>query len=285
MILVTGATGNNGSEIVRQLSAAGVRAKALVRNRAKAAALALPGIELVEGDFTNVDSLVAALQGVEKALLLTPYAENQVEMQSNFIDAARRAGVKHIVKFSVMGADADSPCHIFKQHGQIEQILAASGLAWTNLRPNSFMQNFLEYAGTIAQGAIYAAMNDQPISFVDIRDIAAVAVKVLTGSGHEGNSYVITGPEGLSHQQAAEKIGAAIGKRVTFVPVTPEQASATLLGWGLPQWMVTGIDQLYALYRQGAGAPVTDTVARIAGKAPIPFDQFARDYAQALQGQ
>jgi uncharacterized protein YbjT (DUF2867 family) len=284
MILITGATGTNGREIARMLSAAGVASRALVRNPKSAEAIAASGLHPVFGDFGDPESLIAALTGVERALLLTPFVEDQVPLQAAFITAARRAGVRHIVKFSALGAEPASSTAILRQHGQGERLLESSGLAWTMLRPNSFMQNFLGSAATIAQGALYAPMDSCAVSFVDARDIAAVAVKTLTEPGHEGKTYEITGPAARTHAEIAALLTNALGQPVSFVSVSPGQFRESMLGFGVPAWAADSLNELYAAYRAGQGAAVTDAITRVAAKSPIPFEQFARDHAQALKG-
>jgi uncharacterized protein YbjT (DUF2867 family) len=288
MILITGATGTNGSEIVKQLVAAGARVRALVRNREKAA-LAFKGldVELVEGDFARPETLDAALQGVEKALLLSAVHTHQVEWQGNFIEAAKRAAhAPHVVKFSAMGANPDSPIRLARWHGQTEKQLEQSGLPYTHLRPTSFMQNMLWSAQSIVmQGAFYMPMKDARASHVDVRDIAAVAVKVFTESGHEGKSYEITGPEALSYSEIAEKLSAVTGKKVTYVNVTPEDWKKGMMAAGMPEWYADVVTELYSALSGVRSAPVTNVVAEVAKKEPISFDQFARDYAHVFKGQ
>jgi uncharacterized protein YbjT (DUF2867 family) len=284
MILITGATGTNGREIARLLSKAGVPVRALVRSAKSAAGLQLPGIQPVIGDFGDPASLKAALAGVERALLLTPFVEDQRPLQAAFIDTARRAGVRHVVKFSCMGADAASITSIFRQHGEGERLLEGSGMAWTHLRPNSFMQNFLGSAATIAQGALYAPMDESRVSFVDARDIAAVAVAALTQPGHEGKAYEITGSESLSHVEVAATLTATLERKVEFVTVSPGQFRESMLQFSLPAWAADGLNELYAAYRRGEGATVTDAVRQITGRGPITFEQFAREHVPSLTG-
>ena len=197
MILITGTTGTNGIEIVRLLARSGVPCRALVRNAQKAAALAaLPKVEIVEGDLADPETLAPAVEGVDKALLCSSIGPNLVELQGNFIRAAKRAGVRHIVKFSGMDADLNSEWRFLRWHAEAERELENSGLAFTHLQPNQFMQVCLLFQSTIAsEGKFYAASKDSEVSPVDIRDIAAVAV--LTQSGHESKKYVITGPRRL----------------------------------------------------------------------------------------
>jgi uncharacterized protein YbjT (DUF2867 family) len=283
MILVTGATGNNGSEIVKQLSAAGIPVRALVRNPAKAAAIQGPGVQIIQGDLGKVETLEPALAGVDRILLCSSFAPDQVDVQGNLVKAARRAGNPHIVKFSVMAADPASPCQILSAHGQTEKQIEASGLPYTHLRPNSFMQNMLWMAQSIAQGSFALPAGDLRISTVDIRDIGAVAVKVLTGSGHEGKTYDITGPESLTYAEQAQKLSAVTGKPVQYVPISPQDFKNGMLQWGMQEWFADAMNALYASYT-GYQTAVTDVVARVGQKQPTTFDQFTRDFTGAFRG-
>ncbi|MGO8673901.1 MAG: SDR family oxidoreductase [Capsulimonadaceae bacterium] len=281
MILVTGATGNNGREVVKQLSALGADVRAMVRNGDSAAALLEgPHVQVVEGDFEKPDTLVAALDGVTSAFLLAPGVQNCVELQSNFVAAAKQTGLPHLVKFSVAGADLISPLRFGRWHAQTEQEIRESGIPFTFLQPNYFMQNFSAFsAQTIAQqGCIYAPMGDGRVSFVDVRDNAAVAARTLIETGHVGNTYVITGPEAISFSQAAATLSAVLGKTVTFVDITLEQSKQAMLGVGMPEWLADAMNEIYATFSAGYGAGVTDTVAKIGKKEPISFEKFARDY-------
>src|SRR4051794_41654442 len=141
MILVTGGTGTSGSEVVKQLSAAGAKFRAMARNPGRAESLRLPGVEVVAGDFDKPETLDAALRGVDRAFLLTPPDERTVEHQTRFIDAAKRAGVRHLVKFSALLADPASPARFIRWHGEVDRLIESSGLKWTLLRPPFFMQN------------------------------------------------------------------------------------------------------------------------------------------------
>ena len=287
MILVTGGTGTSGREIIGELQrigATGVRA--LVRDTSKASFIRDAGFELVEGDFERPETLNAALEGVERALLLTPPSPQTFNQQRSFVEAARRAGVRHVVKFSAFGADASAPEGFGKWHGQAEDFLKSSGLAWTMLRPNFFMQNLLGQARQIAsQRVIYQPVGDAKASFIDVRDIASVAARALTEDGHEGKTYVLTGPEALSYYDVAAKLSEATGKSVTYVAITPAQFREGALASGLPEWLVGALERLNEIFASGHAAEVTDDVRRVAGKEPITFDRFAHDHAQAFKGE
>jgi uncharacterized protein YbjT (DUF2867 family) len=285
MILITGGTGTTGRDIVRQLKgASGVRA--MVRDPERAGFDGVAGLEVVRGDFDRPETLEAALEGVERALLLSPPDPRTVEHQASFIEAAKRAGTRHVVKFSAIGADASAPGGFMKWHGEVEEILKASGLAYTMLQPNSFMQNLLGSAQAIAaEGKIYQSVGDARASLVDTRDVAAVAARVLTEEGHEGKSYVITGPEALSYHEVAAKLSEATGRRITYVPVSPAEFSAGASAQGLPDWLVHALGLLNENFARGDSELVTDAVREVAEVEPRTFDQFARDFAPAFGGE
>lgn len=279
MILVTGATGSNGTEIVKRLAAQNVQVRAMVRNRDRASAIAEPNVEVVEGDFDRSETLLNALAGVERAFLLTNSSERAEAQQIAFIDAARQSGVKHIVKLSQFEANANSPVRFLRYHAAVEAALRASGMAYTFLRPNLFMQGLLNFRSTIAtQNAFYAAASDAPVSAVDVRDIAEVAVAALTETGHEGKIYDLTGPMALTHGEMAEHLSAVLGRRITFVDISPEAMRDTLLSVGFPVWQADGLLEDYAHYRRNEAAAVTSGVQDAIGKKPRSFETFAHDY-------
>jgi uncharacterized protein YbjT (DUF2867 family) len=282
MILVTGATGTSGSAIVRQLSAGGVSFRAMVRNPARAEALRLPGAEVVAGDFDRPQTLDSALRGIERALLLTPPDQRQAEQQAAFVEAAKRAGVRHIVKFSAAGADPDSPALFLRSHGQADRMIESSGLGWTFLRPPFFMQNLLGLADMVKAGTLYQPAGDSRAGFVDVRDIAAVAARALTGQGHEGKVYPITGPRPISHHDIAAAMTSVLGRTVKYVDVPPDAAGRAMTGAGMPQWQADAILELYALMREGKFDYATDTVKEVSGRDPIPIEQFVRDHRDAF---
>ena len=283
MILITGATGNNGRELVRQLAAAGQHVRALVRNPAKAAELKDPNVELAVGDFDQPATLDAALRGVEKAFLLTPVAEHFVEWQRAFIEAAQRAEVKHLVKFSGMGADSNVKAELLRLHNETDNLLRKSGVPFTILQPNSFHQNILSSADTIkTQGAFYWPLKNAAQSTVDIRDVNAIAARVFTSPGHEGNTYVITGPEALTFQQAAEKLSAVLGRDIQYVDVPLSAAADGMRKSGMPEWNVHAVSELLGYFASGAAAAVTDSVPRLLGRPAISFEQFVQDHRAAF---
>jgi len=286
MILVTGATGHVGSELVRLLAEAGTPARALIHSPDNEAPIKRLGLETALGDFEQPDTLDAAMAGCDHLFLLSPPNPRQPEQEQHVIDAAKRAGVGHVVKQSVPGAAPDAGLVFCRWHAQIEEYLAQSGLAHTLLRPSYFMQNFLMSAQPVAeQGVLYGMTGEGRISYIDTRDIAAVAAQVLTSPGHQGTSYPLTGPEALSAAEVAERLSAAIGRQVRYVDVGPDAFRQALADAGLPGWLVDALIEGNTLLAAGHGATVTDEVARMTGRPPQTFAQFAADHRLAFGGQ
>lgn len=283
MILVTGATGNVGREVARQLAEAGHPVRALVRSPDKAAPLAELGVDIAEGDFEAPDTLTAALDGADRAFLIAAASPRIVEHKAAFVDAAKKKGGVHVVHLSGGAIDCDPPIAMTRWHADAERHLADSGLPHTNLRPTSFMQNMLMHAGSIAaEGAFYLPLGNARVALIDVRDIAAVAAAALTESDHEGESYRLTGPESLSHHAVAARITTATGHPVRYVDVPPEAWRDGAVEAGVPEWMADALNELHAHYRKQEVEEISDAVDRILGRAPLTFDRFAHDHVDAF---
>ncbi|WP_221393825.1 SDR family oxidoreductase [Dyadobacter sp. NIV53] len=280
-ILITGATGNIGTELTKYLSEKGIAFRAMVRSVEKAKDLAtVPGAELFEGDFNNPETIERALNGIERAFLLTNSSEEAEQQQARFVESANRAGVKHIVKLSQWAADANSPVRFLRYHAVVENLIKNSGMAYTFLRPNLFMQGLQGFRDTIIkQNQFFGAIGDARISMIDIRDIAAVAGEVLTGSGHEQKIYNLTGPESLTHTEIAEKLSNAVGRKIQFVDISPDTLKNVLLSVGFPEWQAEGLVEDYAHYKLGEASEVQSGVKDATSFEPRSFDWFAMDYA------
>jgi uncharacterized protein YbjT (DUF2867 family) len=287
MILVTGATGLNGSELIRRLSARGVAVRALVRDPAKAAAIAaLPNVEIVQGDMARPDTLTAALSGVDRAMLISSSDPMMLDVQTNFIEAAGKAGVKHIVKLSGIMPELDSAFRFARMHGEIEKRLEASGMAFTHLRAGEFMPAYFRQAPNIAaKGAMFLPMEKARIASIDVGDIAEIAAKVLTSPGHEGKTYPLTGPEALTMTEVAAKLSAATGKPIRYVNVPPEAARQAQLAAGMPPYLADALFELFAERRNGKEAKVWPDAAVLLGRRATSFDEFARRNAAIFQGE
>jgi len=287
MILVTGATGRTGGALVRRLSATGIPVRALARSAARAEGLsALPVVEIVEGDMAQPATLSEALRDVDRAMLISSADPTMLEVQSNFIDAAAAAGIEHVVKLSGIIADLDSPFRFARMHGEIERRLEASGMAFTHLRAGEFMQaSFRQVPSILATGRLLLPMEDARIASIDVSDIAEVAAAVLTGSGHKGASYPLTGPEALSMADVAEKLSAATGNRIEYVNVGPEQATSAQLAAGMPPYTAEALAELFAERRKGKEAQVSPVVQTILGRPATSFEEFAVRHAAVFRGE
>jgi uncharacterized protein YbjT (DUF2867 family) len=286
MILVTGATGLNGSELVQTLSTQGVLVRALVRDASKSQSLrALPHVEVVEGDMLRPETLDAALLDIDRAMLISSSTPTMVETQTRFIDAAKRAGVRHIVKLSGIIPELDSPFRFARMHAEIERYLEASGVAFTQLRAGEFMQAYFRQASRVtAAGVLALPMEDAKIASIDAHDIARVAATTLTTGGHEGKVYPITGPESLSMAEVAERLAAVIGKPVRYINITPEQATQSNLAAGIPPYLAEGLAELFSERRKGKEAQVSQVISEVFGWRPTSFVEFAQRNAAIFRG-
>lgn len=283
MILVCGASGTTGGATVAALVTAGAPVRALTRDPAAYAAPA--GVEVVAGSFDDADSLARALAGVERAYLVSNETEEGLDRRLAFVDAATAAGVAHVVYLSSIGAGLEE-LRFARQHGVVEERLRASGMAWTFLRPNGFMQNFLAQSESMReQGALYTPMTaGAAVSHVDAGDIGAMAAAALIEPGHEGREYDVTGPAAITDSAAAAAFGAAFGRGVQHVTIPVEAACGAMLGAGAQPYMVGLMPQLWEFYEQGHGASVSPDVERVLGRPARSFEQFAHDHVPVLGG-
>jgi uncharacterized protein YbjT (DUF2867 family) len=286
VILVIGATGPTGRAAVSELLARGQEVRALTRDPEKARAIPeLAGAELVAGDSSRPATLSGVFAGAEKVYLVPPLAPGWNVMQAGLIEAARVGGVRHLVRISAIGVGPGEPSMSLTFHWQGEQDLEASGIPFTHVRGNSFSQNTLYEAATIAgESRFYDCVGDAPFAKVDTRDIGEVVAKVLTEEGHEGQTYELTGPEPLTYAEMARRLSAALGREIEYVNLTVEGRAEQLEAAGLPDWMAREFSAIYGegFYGTGGGATTTDTIERLLGRAPRTYDDFARDYAGAF---
>jgi uncharacterized protein YbjT (DUF2867 family) len=286
VILVIGATGPTGRATIRELVLRGEHVRALTRDRAKAEAMPeLAGAEIVVGDSSQPQTLDGVFTGADKVYLVPPLALGWNEMQAGLIEAARRAGVRYIVKISAIGVSPDEPSMSLTHHWQGEQEIEASGIPYTHVRGNSFSQNTLYEAATIkAKDRFFDCVGDAPFAKVDTRDIGEVVAKVLTEDGHEGKIYELTGPEPLAYDEMAKRLSAALGRKIEYVNLATAERAAQLEAAGLPDWMAREFSDIYGrgFYGEGGGATTTDTIEQLLGRPPRRYDDFARDYADAF---
>jgi uncharacterized protein YbjT (DUF2867 family) len=284
MICVTGAGGTLGSELVRQLAAAKARYRVAHFSKEKAEADRAKGVDATVIDYARPATLRPAFEGCDELFLLGPTTENQTQLEVAGVEAAKAAGVRHVVKQSVIGAEGED-YSFAKIHRPVEKALESSGLAWTFLRPNNFMQNVVTFlAPTIrAEGRIYSACGQARISHVDVRDIAAVALEALTEPGHAGKSYALTGPEPLTYDEVARLLSDALGRPIQHVVLSPEAMKEGMLGAGTPARVTDWLLDLERYFREGRASRVTGDVERVTGRKPRRFADSARDFAPQLR--
>jgi len=302
MIVVTGATGIAGAEVVRALVARDGRVRdgrvrdgrvrdgrvrAFVRDPGKARSVLGGDAELAVGDFADPGSVRAAFAGADAVLLSGADDPRRVGWETAAIDAAVAAGVRRIVKLSALAAEPGSPVAFWDWHGQVERHLRASGAGWVILRSGWYMSNLLAAAsGVAAEGRLYAPAGDARIAMIDPRDVGAAAAAVLSCQCHEphpcheGQTYLLTGPRAITYAEVAAELAAATGSRVEFVDVPGDAARQAMIGDGVPGFVAEQIVAMFAALRPGAGAQVTNAVEALTGRAPRDFAAFARDHAR-----
>jgi len=282
-ILVTGATGTVGSQVVKQLTAIGTDVRAAVRSTSKAAGM--NKISLVEFDLNKPETVQVAFEGIDKVFLATPLVSNMIELDAMTIEAAKKAGVKHIVRLSVMGADAEQEFPLGNLHQQVEKLIEASGISYTFLRPNSFFQNYITFTGSTikSQNSFYLPLGDGKVSFVDVRDVAALAAVELTQSDDENKAYEVTGSEAISNHQIASMLSKVLGKPISYISISEDTARQSMKSVGMPEPEIELVLGLYAKQKAGNYSTISPAVEQITGKKPISFEQFANDYTEAFR--
>ena len=275
MICITGAGGTLSSEVIRQLEQKAPFRAAYFSDKAAETARAR-GIDAVVIDYNHSKTLRAAFQGCDRLFLLGPNALNQTELELNAVEAAKAAGVRHIVKQSVMGA-AEEAYSLANIHRPVEKAIEGSGLAWTFLRPNSFMQNAVTFmAQTIrAEGAFYSASGQARISHVDVRDIAAVAVMALTAPGHQGKIHTLSGPEALTYDDMADELSKALGRAIRHIALSPADLKAGMLAEGMPEAIADRMLDLERYFREDRASRITEDVRQVTGRAPRRFAELS----------
>lgn len=279
VVLVTGATGTVGGEVVRALPA-GLRVRVMTRDPAKAAGV-FPGAETVAGDYTDPPSLAGALHGVRTAFLVTARVDGGDD--AAFVAAAVKAGVRRVVKLSAAAVlDPGADDLLTRRQRANEDLLRGCGLQWTLLRPRAFMSNSLSWAAPVRrERTVRALYGTSPNACVDPRDIAEVAVRALTEDGHAGRAYTLTGPQALTAAGQTRELGRLLGIPLRFQELTPDQARAALSG-RYPPPVVEALLASAERQRAGAKAHVEDTVRTLTGHPARSFRTWARDHLEAF---
>ncbi|GAA3207825.1 SDR family oxidoreductase [Dactylosporangium siamense] len=284
-ILVTGATGAVGANVIHELRARGADVRAFVRDP-RAAAAKLGDVELVPGDFDDPASLRRALHGVDRVYVSAADGPRKVAHETAVIDAAAEEGVDRIVKLSAMHAEESSALPAFRWHGEVEAHLRRSGLAAVVLRPAFFMTNLLMVAGGVAHtGLLHAPTAGRRIAMIDIRDVAAVAAATLVAETLPGRSYDLTGPAAITFADVAAALGDATGRPVRSVDLTEEEARPRFEGADVPDWLGTHLAGVFGVIRAGGFERTTDQVRALTGRPARDISGFARDFAAAFTPQ
>lgn len=277
-VLVTGATGLVGKEVVQALVGRGVAVKATSRSGTE-----IPGAEAAIFDFGDPDTFDAALEDVDRVFLLVPSeaVARGPELVPPFIQATKTAGVRKVVCMTGMTSDRPEA-----DMYPVERSVQESGIEWTLLRPNWFNQNFAPgfYLESIkGAGGLFLPAADAKTSFVDTRDIGEMAAVALTEEGHDGMAYTLTGPEALSHTEACAILSRAAGREITYTPISDDQMREALRARGLPHESIEELVGLYRIVREGLCAPTSDDIPSVLGRPAIGFAEYAADHAELMR--
>ena len=282
-VLVTGATGTIGAQLVGRLRERGVPVRAFVRDAGKAGALLGDGVELALGDFAAPATLRAALDGITDVFLATPNHPEQLAHETAVIDAAAAAGVPRLVKLSAIGAQVGSPLAFWDCHGRSEQHLHGARIAAVVLRPSFYMSNLLAAAGQVREtDSVFAPAQGARIAMIDPARRGGSGSR-RAGRGRPRRRDRRAHGTGRDHLRRGRRD--AVGddrRRVGFVPLPDDAAQAGMIAAGMPEWAAANLVVLFALLRDGAGAQTGGGVRRVAGRAPRSFADFAREHAAAF---
>jgi uncharacterized protein YbjT (DUF2867 family) len=281
VILVTGATGTVGREVVALLLAAGKPVRGMTRDAARAKFD--PRVEAVQADFASPETLAKAVDGVERVFSLTLGPQTGTHERA-LAAAAKAAGVRHIVKLGAMGGDGETRNAIRRWHEEGEQAIKDSGVGWTFMRPGRFMSNALHWRESIRkEGKVFSNYGDGKLPSVHPRDIAAVAVRALTGEDYFGKILEVTGPEALNMAEEVAILSNTLGKPIEYVSITDETARREMERANMPSYIIDGLLPFAAFVRSGKAARIFPTVREVTGRPALSFADWAREHAAAFQ--
>lgn len=279
-ILVTEANEITATEVLNQLLSLEIPVRIAVGDPAKLADI--QGVEIMKADYHDPDALPEIFRDIRGVFMVTPFAPDLADMVRNLSAAARTFAVEHIVYQSEMGAE--NPNTVITQwHLKAEQYIKASGIAFTFLRPNFIMQDFMTRQGEniLKSGKISVPLGDSRVSYVDARDVAACAVECLTRDQYHGMGYTLTGPEALSIHDIAGILSDVLGRKVEYESLSGDEARRRMAHAGLPGWLIDAHLDRHERYRVGnAGAEISTGVRDITGREPRNFRDFANEYAE-----
>ncbi len=278
-ILITGATGQVGTILLAELPNFFSDVRIMARNPGELPESAASRFQIVAGDFSDRTSLDSALQGVEKAFLLMGNTPSQIESEKAFVDAAVSSDVQHLVKMSAIGADKASPIRLKKCHGLIEECIESSGLVYTHIRPNFFMQNLLNSSEPIVlDDSIPLPMGTGAVGAIDVRDVAYFALTILSGSQRLNESVEISGPDILTFESVAQTMSTVLGSNIKYVDIDMQLFQTTLRDSGQSDWHIGALSELFGAIGENKSARITTVFQEVTGRLPRSFDQFVRDY-------
>jgi uncharacterized protein YbjT (DUF2867 family) len=281
VILVTGSGGNVGGALVAQLRASGIPFRAAYHSAEDAREAIKAGIDAVAIEMAEPRTVQVALDGVSRVFLLGAMSPEQARNESNVVEAAISAGVERIVKQSLWRADEElTP--IARLHRPVERMLEDSAVDWTFLRANFYMQTFSRnWAESIRSANLFSSpLIRGPVAFIDVNDVAAVAVRALTEDGHARKAYPLTGPEALTYEQAALVLSDVLGRVITYQGMSNEQALSVLPQFGVPVFEAEALVEVCNVYLDEGVETVTTTVEEITGRAPTSFREFVGNHRE-----
>lgn len=280
-IFIAGAAGNIGTSLLAALHETDAEVVAGVHSPDKAETLSSLGLDSRAFDFNDQDSMVKAMQGCDKLFLSLPMTETMGRFGHLAVEAAKQAGITYIVRSSAYGASSDAHWRLGREHGMVDQFVEDSEIPYTILRPNSFMQNFSTFmAPIIKSGTIALPEEDAKVSYIDVRDIAACAAKILLDpTGFEDSFFALTGPEGLSMTEVAATLSKAAEQKITYTPIEEEAYIDILKKAGTPKWNIKMLISLSRIIKLGMIGNVTKAVEHITGTPARTFADFAGEHA------
>ncbi|HKB86603.1 MAG TPA: SDR family oxidoreductase [Ignavibacteriaceae bacterium] len=280
-ILVTCAGGRVGSELVKLLIQSEEMVRAAMRDPSSASKKFSGQVETIMFDYDRPDTFAPALEEIDKVFLMVRPGDNHSDKAAiPLVDEAKKKGIRHIVDLTALGVEKDEDFMLRK----LEKYIEDSGIPFTHLRPNWFMQNFNSgpmYADIQSTGALHLPSSDAKISFIDVRDIAAAGFTILKENGHMNKAYTLTGGESLDHFQAIEIISEASKKKFSYIPLSDETARKSLAGAGVPADLIERWSDFYRRVRDGHCAAVSGDIASLLRRSPITFRQYAEDFASS----
>jgi uncharacterized protein YbjT (DUF2867 family) len=285
MLLVTGATGNVGKAVLSELASRRIDVRAFTRDPSKLASTP-SNVEVIQGDLSDIDTVRRAFAGVEAAFLASSFSPQMSVLHTTLLSAAKAAGVRRIVQLSGIGANSEICCaRALRWLGQMEKLAQSSGLQATCLRPTFFMQNLLQFGGSVAtQGLIAGPFRHGHWTWVDARDVGAVAAVALLDESHAGQTYTVTGAESLTYGQVAERLGRVLDKSIRYVDITANETRGRLQAAGMSPVMIEATLELWdACASNLINVAPNDVVQRITGRPPRSLEDFASDYRQRFQ--